>query len=51
MSGFALSSIEPNVVTEEFAQTMAALPKVCDHFHLSLQSGCDKTLKGNEPQI
>ena len=39
------SSIEPNVVTEEFAQTMAALPKVCDHFHLSLQSGCDKNLK------
>ena len=39
------SSIEPNVVTEEFAQTMAALPKVRDHFHLSLQSGCDKTLK------
>lgn len=39
------SSIEPNVVTEEFAQTMAALPKVCDHFHLSLQSGCGKTLK------
>ena len=39
------SSIEPNVVTEEFAQAMAALPKVCDHFHLSLQSGCDKTLK------
>lgn len=44
LSGF-VSSIEPNVVTEEFAQTMAALPKVCDHFHLSLQSGCDKTLK------
>ena len=39
------SSIEPNVVTEEFAQTMAAMPKICDHFHLSLQSGCDKTLK------
>lgn len=39
------SSIEPNVVTEEFAQAMAALPKVCDHFHLSLQSGCDKTLE------
>lgn len=39
------SSIEPNVVTEEFAKTMAELPKVCDHFHLSLQSGCDKTLK------
>ena len=39
------SSIEPNVVTETFAQEMAKLPKVCDHFHLSLQSGCDKTLK------
>ena len=39
------SSIEPNVVTEEFAKTMAELPKVCDHFHLSLQSGCDRTLK------
>ncbi|MGN0134702.1 MAG: tRNA (N(6)-L-threonylcarbamoyladenosine(37)-C(2))-methylthiotransferase MtaB [Anaerotignum sp.] len=39
------SSIEPNVVTEEFAKAMAELPKVCDHFHLSLQSGCDKTLK------
>lgn len=39
------SSIEPNVVTEEFARTMAELPKVCHHFHLSLQSGCDKTLK------
>lgn len=39
------SSIEPNVVTEEFARTIAELPKVCDHFHLSLQSGCDKTLK------
>lgn len=39
------SSIEPNVVTETFAKEMAKLPKVCDHFHLSLQSGCDKTLK------
>lgn len=39
------SSIEPNVVTEDFAKTMAELPKICDHFHLSLQSGCDKTLK------
>lgn len=39
------SSIEPNVVTEEFAQAIAGMPKVCDHFHLSLQSGCDKTLK------
>lgn len=39
------SSIEPNVVTEEFARAMPNLPKVCDHFHLSLQSGCDKTLR------
>lgn len=39
------SSIEPNVVTEEFAKAISELPKVCDHFHLSLQSGCDKTLK------
>jgi len=40
-----LSSIEPNIVTEEFASEMAALPKACHHFHLSLQSGCNKTLK------
>lgn len=39
------SSIEPNVVTEEFAKEIASLTKVCDHFHLSLQSGCNKTLK------
>ena len=39
------SSIEPNVVTEEFAKAMAELTKVCHHFHLSLQSGCDRTLK------
>lgn len=39
------SSIEPNVVSEEFVATIAQLPKVCPHFHLSLQSGCDKTLK------
>ena len=38
------SSIEPNVVTEEFAAAMAELPKVCDHFHLSLQSGCDRKI-------
>ena len=45
MERIRFSSIEPNVVTEAFAQTIAALPKVCDHFHLSLQSGCDKTLR------
>ena len=39
------SSIEPNVVTNEFLETISALPKICDHFHLSLQSGCDRTLQ------
>ena len=39
------SSIEPLVVTDEFVNTLKTLPKVCDHFHLSLQSGCDRTLK------
>lgn len=39
-----LGSLEPGIVTEEFAEGIAALPKVCPHFHLSLQSGCDKTL-------
>ena len=40
-----LGSLEPGIVTREFAEGIAALPKVCPHFHLSLQSGCDKTLK------
>ena len=40
-----LSSVEPNIVTEEFARDLSQMPKVCNHFHLSLQSGCDKTLK------
>ena len=40
-----LGSLEPRIVTEEFAQGIASLPKVCPHFHLSLQSGCDATLK------
>lgn len=40
-----LGSLEPGIVTEEFAAALAALPKVCPHFHLSLQSGCDGTLK------
>ncbi len=39
------SSVEPNIMTEEFVKELAMLPKVCDYFHLSLQSGCDKTLK------
>lgn len=40
-----LGSLEPKIVTEEFAQSLSQLPKVCPHFHLSLQSGCDATLK------
>ncbi len=40
-----LSSLEPRVVTKETARRLAALPKVCPHFHLSLQSGCDTTLR------
>ena len=40
-----LSSLEPRVVTEEFAETIGGLSKLCPHFHLSLQSGCDATLK------
>ncbi len=40
-----LGSLEPKIVTEEFARALAQLPKLCPHFHLSLQSGCDATLK------
>ena len=40
-----LGSLEPGIVTREFAEGIAALPKVCPHFHLSLQSGCDDTLE------
>ncbi|MEE0782126.1 MAG: tRNA (N(6)-L-threonylcarbamoyladenosine(37)-C(2))-methylthiotransferase MtaB [Sellimonas sp.] len=40
-----LSSIEPRIITEKFAKELAKLPKVCPHFHLSMQSGCDATLK------
>ena len=40
-----LGSLEPGIITKEFAKELAALPKVCPHFHLSLQSGCDNTLK------
>lgn len=39
-----LSSLEPGIVTPEFAKRLSALPKLCPHFHLSLQSGCDETL-------
>lgn len=40
-----LGSLEPKIVTESFARELSKLPKVCPHFHLSLQSGCDDTLK------
>ena len=40
-----LSSIEPNAFTDEFIYALKDLPKVCHHFHISLQSGCDETLK------
>ena len=40
-----LGSLEPGIVTEEFASELAKMPKVCPHFHLSLQSGCDVTLE------
>ena len=40
-----LGSLEPGIVTEEFAKELSDMPKVCPHFHLSLQSGCDTTLE------
>lgn len=40
-----LGSLEPRIITKRTAERLAALPKVCPHFHLSLQSGCDETLK------
>ena len=40
-----LGSLEPTVITEDFCRRLAAAGKVCRHFHLSLQSGCDRTLK------
>ena len=40
-----LSSIEPMIMTDEFIERLSKLDKICHHFHLSLQSGCDETLK------
>ena len=40
-----LGSLEPRIITREFAEKLAGLPEFCPHFHLSLQSGCDATLK------
>lgn len=39
-----LGSLEPRIITEEFVEELASIKKVCPHFHLSLQSGCDETL-------
>jgi len=44
-SRFRLGSLEPRTVTEEFCSLLSPLSNLCPHFHLSLQSGCDKTLK------
>lgn len=40
-----LGSLEPTLITEEFLERLVKLEKICHHFHLSLQSGCDETLK------
>ncbi len=40
-----LGSLEPRIITEEFAKSISKLPKICPHFHLSLQSGCNETLR------
>lgn len=40
-----IGSLEPRIVTKEFADRLASLERICPHFHLSLQSGCDATLK------
>lgn len=40
-----LGSLEPRIISEDFVREIANMPKVCNHFHLSLQSGCDDTLK------
>ncbi len=40
-----LGSLEPRIVTEEFAKALGGIEEICPHFHLSLQSGCDETLK------
>lgn len=39
-----LGSLEPRIVTEDFARALSEIPKLCPHFHLSLQSGCDAVL-------
>ncbi len=45
ISRIRLGSLEPRIITEEFAAALAEIPQICPHFHLSLQSGCDSVLK------
>lgn len=45
LSRIRLGSLEPRIITEHFAQELGKMKKICPHFHLSLQSGCDATLK------
>ena len=45
LSRIPLGSLEPRIITEEFLEGIVKTGKVCPHFHLSLQSGCNKTLK------
>ena len=40
-----LGSLEPRIITDTFLERLSAIPQICPHFHLSLQSGCDETLK------
>jgi len=40
-----LGSLEPRIITEKFAKELSEIPKICPHFHLSLQSGCNETLR------
>lgn len=40
-----LGSLEPRIITDEFAKAISSLPKICPHFHLSMQSGCNETLR------
>ena len=44
LEGIGLGSLEPRIVTDAFAKRLSELPKICPHFHLSLQSGCDTVL-------
>lgn len=45
LEGIRLGSLEPRIITENFVRRLCKVPQICPHFHLSLQSGCDETLK------